>query len=138
MNCAVSEIKNEVIDMLHCGECEKCFKLGDGSGHGVCSVPESYFPVEKNDECVYLQHPAKTCVMCSHFGTDFACMTATATDSACGGFEDKLEMDVMNILFQWFLRDEYSRAKLEQLCVEFEQTPEYRFVWDYKQKHPSE
>ena len=122
--------------MLRCGECEKCFKLGGDGEHGVCSVPESYFPVTTDQECVYLSNPPRTCEMCSHFANDFACMTAEETDPACSGFHDKLEVDLMNILFQWFIRGEYSRTKLEHLCVEFEQTPEYQFVWDYKQKHP--
>ena len=125
--------------MLCCGQCKKYMPFGgDDDAKGVCSLPESYFMVDASQPCVYLDSAKRTCKMCSHFGNDTACMTAREDDEACVGFEDQLEVDLMNLLFQWMKRGEYSRTKVEQICIAFEQTPDYRFVWNYRQDHPTE
>ena len=121
--------------MLHCKECEKFFKFGGDDTRGVCSLPESYFPTEAESECVYLSRRKKTCKDCSHFGTDFACMTARADNpaDACCGFIDKLETQLYEIFFEWLKSGEYSREKVENLCAQFEQTKEYEFVKAHKE-----
>lgn len=114
--------------MLHCKECEKFIRMGGEGKHGVCSLPKSYFPVIEDDSCHYLSSKKKTCKDCTHFENDFACMTAEADDDACCGFKDKLDYEFQNILFEWLKRGEYSRDKVEELCMTFEQTEEYAFI----------
>ena len=125
--------------MLCCGQCKKYMPFGgDDGAKGVCSLPTSYFAVDADMPCVYLGSSKRICKMCSHYRNDTACLTAQEDDAACVGFEDQLETDLMNLLFEWLKRGEYSRTKVEQLCIAFEQTPEYRFVWNYMQDHLNE
>ena len=127
--------------MLHCKDCEKYYKFGGDGSHGVCSVPASFFPVEAGMPCVYLNPPKKTCSMCSHFDNDTACMTQEADDtfaSECGAFDDKGEWELEKILFQMLRNGTYSRQLIENICIEFEQTPEYLFVWEQREKEKEE
>ena len=116
--------------MLHCGECEKYMKFGDDGKHGVCSLPECYFPVTAEDECHYLSDRPITCKMCSHFSVDAACMTAEADDNAtnCCGFHDKREDDICQVFIEWLQEGGYSRQRINNLCVEFEQSDIYKFI----------
>ena len=120
--------------MLYCKDCDKYWKFGGNDDKGVCSLPESYFPVDAEQPCVYLNKKKKTCERCSHFRNDTACFTADKDDEACVGFEDILDGELMLILFQMLKNGEYSRQRIENLCILFEQTPEYRFVFDKLQE----
>ena len=114
--------------MLCCNACEKYYPLGDGMDHGVCSLPEVYFAVDGTSPCVFLLMHKKTCASCSHFENDTACYTARATDDICVGFEDKREVELTTILFEWLKQGTYSRERLLKLCDAFEQTDVYQFV----------
>ena len=115
---------------MYCGECEQFWKMGGDGGHGVCTVPASYFPTMASAECVYVRKKALTCSLCSHFDNDTACMTAQADDdaSSCPGFEDKLEDLFMDILLDWLCRGEYSKEKVLSLCTQFEQSSVFDVV----------
>lgn len=114
--------------MLHCGDCEKFFKMSDGI-NGVCSVPDSYFPTDAETECVYLKRAKKTtCGDCAHFGNDTACMTQNKDDAICCGFKHVLEEQLVNILMEMLLEGYYSHEKINKICEEFEASPEYKFV----------
>ena len=96
---------------MKCKECKKFMTMGntDETGMGVCSFPNSYFPVNTNDECVYTLNPY-TCGDCDRLGNDFACFTCRAEDSAyhngglCGGFIDKQEVAIESAITEWIRR----------------------------------
>ena len=109
-------------------------KFGDDGKHGVCSLPESFFPVTKDDTCHYLNDEKPTCKQCSHFKNDFACMTATADDTVCCGYHDKLEDELFQIFVEWLQHGKYSRQKIENFCVEFEQTDIFKFITQHSKQ----
>lgn len=121
---------------MKCNECEYFWKMqsqpDDTDVHGVCSLPESFVPTIADQECVFLAVKPKSCKDCSHFGNDFGCLSAQEDDEICSGFEDVLESRVTEAMFEWLKRGEYSRRKLELLCIAFEQTDVFRFVTEHQ------
>ena len=117
--------------MLICRNCEKYWKCGGDGNDGVCSMPNSFFPVKADQECVYLFTEKVTCKHCWHYANDTACMTCEADDDPCVAFDDVLENAFLNILFSWLKQGTYSREKNQKLCDSFEGTDEYKFVLDH-------
>ena len=113
---------------MKCKNCEKYFTTAT-PGHGVCSMPSSYFPTEAENDCCYIS-PRITCKDCGRFGNDFACFTVDEHDDAkgCIGFIDMQEEDVLNAFRIWLSRGVYSREKVMKLCDEFEETDVYKFI----------
>lgn len=113
---------------MKCRDCKKYRKTGT-SGHGVCSLPYSYFLVEDNDECHYLKTDDLKCKDCDRFKSDFACFTSDENDNAsdCACFIDKQKCHILDVFWTWFKRGTYSREKIMKLCDEFEQSEEYKF-----------
>lgn len=113
---------------LKCKDCKKYIKIKT-QGHGLCSLPESYFPTRAENDCRYFSGAELKCGDCGRFGEDFACITADENDSAdnCMGFIDIEKEKVYNAFLKWLIRGVYSREKISELCDEFEQSEEYRF-----------
>ena len=112
---------------IKCEDCQYCLKLNNSAEakHGICSYPETYFPVNLMDACIY--YPKEyTCGDCERFGNDFACMTCKAEDPAyhsqglCSGFIDKHEANVRQAIFDWYLRGHNIQEKLDTIMAEVE------------------
>ena len=68
-----------------CGEQCKYYWGTATEGHGVCSAPESFFPVCDGDNCPYIPHSTMgecglKCKDCTNID-DFSCMTCDPEDS---------------------------------------------------------
>lgn len=113
---------------LKCKDCEKYMPTAT-EGHGICSMPASWFPTEADDNCHYISTEELKCKDCSRFGNDYACFTVDENDNAedCFGFIDIQEENVYNALWKWFIRGTYSREKVLEICDGFEQSEEYKF-----------
>lgn len=113
---------------LKCKDCEK-YSGQKLSGQGLCTMPESWFPTEAEDDCHYISFEELKCKDCSRFGNDFACFTVNENDSVddCIGFIDIQEKNIYDALWDWFKRGTYSREKVIRLCDEFEKSEKYRF-----------
>ena len=114
---------------MKCKDCEKYIPIAT-PGHGVCSLPESHFPTEAENDCSYMVVDKLTCKDCYRFEKDFACMGADKDDDVdgCGGFIDIKEETLNNIFWEWLLRGKYSRKKIMALCDKFEDNDVYRFI----------
>lgn len=121
--------------MLICKECEKFYEIGGEDGCGVCSLSKNYFLVNGDSPCIYLHTHMLTCKDCSHFGVDFACISADANDDICVGFEDNLKDEFIRILFKWLQRKEYNIGEVIALCEEFEEMPEVKFIQEYREEN---
>lgn len=120
---------------LKCRDCKKYVKTAT-EGHGVCSLPHSWFPTESENDCHYLSGTEPKCKDCVRFSEDFACFTADENNSAdgCRGFIDIEEENFFGILWKWFQRETYSRENIMKLCDKFENSEEYRFFQNLKKK----
>ena len=114
---------------MKCKYCEKYIKIAT-PGHGVCSMPDSYFPTMAENDCAYIASGKLTCKDCGRFGNDFACFACLEDDDAtgCGGFIDIQEENVLNAFQIWLSRGEYSREKIMALCDEFEDSELYKLI----------
>lgn len=113
---------------LKCKDCGK-YRPVLTDGHGVCSLPESWFPVNAKDNCRYISAEGLKCKDCLRFGNDSGCFTADENDSAekCTGFIDIQRENVYNAFRSWLIRGVYSREEIMKICDEFEHSEEYRF-----------
>ncbi|MCM1506719.1 MAG: hypothetical protein NC177_06245 [Ruminococcus flavefaciens] len=112
---------------LKCKDCKKYVNTAT-EGHGVCSLPNSWFPVESENDCHYLSGAEIKCKDCGRFGADLACITADENDCAddCMLFIDIEEENLHGIFWKWLQRGTYSREKIMELCDEFENSERYK------------
>ena len=114
---------------MKCKECEKYWKIADPQ-NGVCSLPQSYFPVNADDECHYKNNKPLTCKDCDRFDTDAACMTVSENDPVndCPGFIDINQAAIEQAMLNMFARGRYSREVMMDLIESFEGSEEYKFL----------
>ena len=117
--------------MLKCKNCEK-YQPFANDRHGVCSLPESFFPTMEDTNCVYLQEEMLTCCDCARFENDPACMWQKPMDKTCCGFLDKGEDALTEIMTRWLVHGTYSRKRIQKLMDEFEETDEFKFVQEHR------
>lgn len=113
---------------LKCKDCTK-YKPTADKNHGVCSLPEDWFPTKADDDCRYVSVEEFKCKNCLRFGYDFACFAVDENESAesCSNFVDIQEKKIYEVLWDWFKRGIYSREKVMEMCDEFEQSEKYKF-----------
>jgi len=119
---------------MKCIECKRLNQIAntDETRQGICTYPMSYTPVCVDNECIFIPKEL-TCKDCDRFENDFACMTAQEDDlvmkdyGMCGGFIDKGESEVYNILAQWVLRGVNAEEKLKEILDDFSENFEIPF-----------
>ena len=118
--------------MLKCKDCKKYMESAT-KGHGFCSLPESFFPTEAENDCHYIVKQSLKCEDCDRLGTDYACFTAKAEDDAsnCPGFIDKDESELENILIRMFSKGKYSKEKIIEFCDKFEESEMFKLLKDH-------
>ena len=121
---------------MKCKDCKymKTIANTDETGSAICGYPMSFFPIDVNDECHYAPKPL-TCKDCDRFGNDWACMTALEDDPVigenghpCGGYIDRKETELYNILADWKMRGYNYRGKLFDVSQRFEE--EFVVPWE--------
>ena len=117
-----------VVKNMKCKDCKKYWPIAT-PGHGICSLPSSYFPTESENDCCYISSNI-TCKDCGRFGNDFACFTANENDDAsnCAGFIDIYEENVLDAFRIWLSRNIYSRENILKLCDKFEESELYDII----------
>ena len=126
------------MEVMKCKGCPKYAPIAT-PGHGVCMSPMSYFPTCSEDTCHFFNGLSDelTCGDCDRLNNDTACFTCEAKDSAmhgdhlCSGFIDRREETIMNIFYEWFLTDQLSRARIDEL---YDRTKDFKLPWeDYEE-----
>ena len=114
---------------MQCKNCKYKMNIGntEETGSALCSYPESYFPVQVEDNCHYIPEKKElTCGDCARLGNDFGCAGMSEDDSAfyrdslCSQFIDKREDAFMEILMFWKSQGMYKREKINELIDSFE------------------
>lgn len=150
------ELKKTVQDISFNGKCgEECkyYWTTATEGHGVCSAPQSYFPVCKGDHCPFVaQHTIGECGLkckdCVNID-DFSCMTVNPEDSIiqshisytgevsasiCCGFDWELKERFFRCLNDLYLKGARYEDIIENWTKEFEEKrikPELQEPFNY-------
>ncbi len=117
---------------MKCEQCQsfKAIANTDETGQGICSFPNSWMPVHKDDECHFIPSAEVKCKDCDRLCNDFACMTCEPEDSAmhgehlCGGFIDKYELEVAKAIQVWKARGWDYNKILQKVVAKVENAPQ--------------
>lgn len=116
---------------MTCGRCKsfKTIQNTEECGQGICSFPDSWFPVHKDDTCHLMPTAEILCAHCDRLATDTACMTCEPEDSAmhngqlCCGFIDIYELKLQEAILTWQARGWNYKAIIEKVIQEVETAP---------------
>ena len=117
--------------MLKCKDCEKYYKTKD-ENNGICSLPGSFFPTNADNICPFLKIEKLHCKNCTHFGSDFACMTREENDEICGGFVNIEEEQLENIIFDMIKRNIDVKEKILEIIDEVQNSDYVQFLNNHK------
>ena len=114
---------------MKCKDCKYKKNLAntDECNKGICTYPESWFPIDLNDDCHFIPKAEELkCKDCWHLYNDFGCFMCDEEDSAfydgklCRMFDDLKKDDFSSILMFWMIHGLYDREKINEMIDDFE------------------
>lgn len=117
---------------MKCKNCQRFKEIENTSStqQGLCTYPDSWMPVQTEDECHFQVSGEIKCQDCDRFNNDMACMTCEKDESAvaygllCPGFIDKHMIAVRAAIAAWKARGWDYKVLVEQQIQAVENEPQ--------------